>query len=295
MARWNKLKWIYLLLLVGSLFSCQPREKEIAMPAGMERWVLNSRITGDGMLLVSLSRTLPPDQLSGGEELLQRLAVSGMQVSLEYQGSSFGLEEAGGGVYILADPAWQAGERALLRVKDPVNGKELYSETVVTPLPEVDSIAPEARIGIRDTSCRVRVELSSLDAHKRWYLLSFQKWDTRVQVIPKGRASLKQVLNQTEKMSEKVVLISSDSFKNGKYTLQKELPYIHGTDTLVVMVSEIEDGYRKFLETQLRSSNWINQLMGEVINYPSNVKNGMGYFTLHRPRVFIYRMEKYLK
>jgi hypothetical protein len=96
-------------------------------------------------------------------------------------------------------------------------------------------------------------------------------------------------------MQDRVIMLNASDFKNGSCFIDKKLPYIKATDTLVVNIARVEKGYYDFVKAQLRSANWLNQLIGEAVNYPSNVKNGLGYFSLHRSDTRVYRMSRFVE
>jgi hypothetical protein len=58
-------------------------------------------------------------------------------------------------------------------------------------------------------------------------------------------------------------------------------------DTVLFMVSSISKDYFKYLTAFKKSNSIINQLTGEPINYPTNIKNGYGFFSAHSPKLKI--------
>jgi len=70
-------------------------------------------------------------------------------------------------------------------------------------------------------------------------------------------------------------------------TISKDLTINHvdPTDSLVVTLSNISEGYYSFLKSRERSGNLISEITNEPINYPSNVNNGLGYFNTHYPAI----------
>ena len=88
-------------------------------------------------------------------------------------------------------------------------------------------------------------------------------------------------------------MLSDKEMSGGLYEEVRKLHNVKRTDTIAVTLSNISEGYYKFLSTYLKSGNIINQITGEPIDYPTNVNNGYGYFSAHYPDVKIFDLGKY--
>lgn len=58
-------------------------------------------------------------------------------------------------------------------------------------------------------------------------------------------------------------------------------------DTVVAVLSHIEEGYFRFLDARRRFDGIVASLANEPINLPGNVEGGYGYFSAHHPRAII--------
>ncbi|MCG8374821.1 MAG: DUF4249 domain-containing protein, partial [Balneolales bacterium] len=65
-------------------------------------------------------------------------------------------------------------------------------------------------------------------------------------------------------------------------------------DSALVVLTHIEEGYYNFLEARSRSGSLAASLANEPVNHPTNVQNGVGYFSAHQPRgqIIIVRNEE---
>ena len=56
----------------------------------------------------------------------------------------------------------------------------------------------------------------------------------------------------------------------------------YAQDTMVVSLSNISEGYYRYLSLRQKvSTNILGLIFGEPINYPTNVQGGLGYFSTH--------------
>ena len=62
-------------------------------------------------------------------------------------------------------------------------------------------------------------------------------------------------------------------------------------DSLMILLSNISEGYYSFLMSRERSGNFLAEATNEPINYPSNVENGLGYFNTHYPSLRFFDLK----
>jgi hypothetical protein len=286
-------KVLYLLFPV-LFFSCQPDEKVIPFPQQELKWVINSRITEEGSLWVGVSYSLPPDYSNRGGsvvDLLESMMIEGLQVEIEHLGQARILTESARGLYVLQQAGLEAGNTVEVTVKDPSGKVKLQATSVVQDLPGVEGVdAYGVRRGA-DTLFKMQAKIAKPVAAEGWYVLSLSRTSDLRKFQTGSRPTLGTILTDRNITDKRAFLIRSSDYPGDSILIQKEIPWLNASDTLIVHVSRIEKPYFVFLEAVLRSSGWFQQLLGDAVNYPGNVQGGLGYFTLHRSvnRAFIMK------
>jgi hypothetical protein len=89
--------------------------------------------------------------------------------------------------------------------------------------------------------------------------------------------------------------IISDATFDGVYTNQSifSSDEMSMTDTIAGAVSNISEDYFKFLDLRKRGGNIFSELVSEPISYPTNIKNGYGFFNTHYPDIEIFDLNNY--
>jgi len=86
--------------------------------------------------------------------------------------------------------------------------------------------------------------------------------------------------------------LSDKEFVNGRYHAHRQIAANPKT-LIAYTLSNISPDYYKFLTTWKTSAQLFNQLTGEPINFPTNIKGGYGFFTTTNPDVRIFDLSKW--
>ncbi len=287
-----------LLLCIALLASCQAEEKEIPTVAFKEQLVLNSRVAPNNTLYVSVSKTLPPDQLRidpGSLTWLKKVMVGGLQVYLEYDFKRMQLRHEGLGIYSVSLGSITPDELGHIRVYDRKNKLLLESYTTLQSEPNVTRWKPLAKVIGNDTLCSIKLRIEQ-DLHEQGhYLIGLSRWSEDLDLIQQRKMTLTRLLSDRDLFNQRAFLVQPGDFKNGVLELEKELHWLQADDTLSVSVSRLDADYYSYLKQQLKVGNWFNQLLGESSNIKGNVIGGLGYFTLHRSRTEFFIMKEHLR
>ncbi len=292
------MKQCILLFCLAILASCRPDEKELPTASFQQRLVINSRIGPEDRLYVAISRTLPPDQLGdnpGSEAWLARVMVDTLKVVLEYGQHIDTLDAEAPGVYVAELSALPRREYAHIMVYNKHGKLLLESYTRAQEEPNVAQWEPKAKVRASDTLCSIKLRIEETRKEDCWYLVAFSRLSDNLALINQKKVTLSRILADPSLRAERAFLVNSDQLVNGVLNLEKELPWLKASDTLLVNVSRLDQDYYRYLKEQLKASNWLNQLMGESINLKGNVIGGLGYFTLHRTRSKIYLMREHIQ
>lgn len=288
------MKTLVYILFLTLFFSCKPEEKVIPFPQQEAKWVVNSRISEEGSLWVGVSYSLPPDYSGRGNsiiELLESMMIDSLHVEIEYQGQWHDLVESAKGIYVLHNAGLEAGSTVHIRVNDRSGKPKLNAASVVQEVADVRHLdAYGIKRGL-DTVFKMNLTLAKPADPEAWYVLSLNRSSDLRKIQNGGRPTLGNILMDRNITDKRAFLIRASNYRGDSIQIQKDIPWLTGSDTLIVHVSQIEKPYFVFLEAVLRSSGWFQQLLGDAVNYPGNVQGGLGYFTLHRGvnRAFIIK------
>lgn len=289
-----------LTLLTG----CEPDPIDIELPAHEPRLVIASGLASvrdstlgvfDSALVVVVTRSL--SALSGASEQPQDSAlVSGQlvphaRVELLGGGQSWTLQSLGGGAYALIDPPLTPGAAYTLFVTDSASG--LHCEATTTYLPQIrfDYVKPTVTRADHDTAVVLEYQLTDRPGSS-FYMVQYttQKgMQARLAVAGGGAADPNALLGS---LQADLRLLTDNDFTNGRYTLREQIP-VGGQDTLLLNVAQVSEDYFRFLQAYRKSGKFFNQITGEPINLPTNVRNGYGFFGLHALHAELIDLSQY--
>ena len=64
-------------------------------------------------------------------------------------------------------------------------------------------------------------------------------------------------------------------------------------DSITIVIASISKSYYDFLDAYKKGNSFFSQILGEPINYPSNIENGVGVFTAHIPKFYYLDLENH--
>lgn len=86
-------------------------------------------------------------------------------------------------------------------------------------------------------------------------------------------------------------LLSETDIVGGRYQITKNFTNAK-LDTFAIALSNITQGYYEYLKAQKKFNTLVNQIRGEVVNLPTNIINGYGYFNVHTPHFKVIDFSK---
>lgn len=270
---------IFLLVL---LWGCLPEPLDVdGLPVVKPQIVVSSQIIPDQSLLVLLTKTfgaLDASDDSDPEELLKQIAVDDAVVTITGPGGSYELESLDNGLYGGLPISFEEGEEYTLHVVSESLG-EVSASTTVMPMVSFDDIKAELVYnGYDDTLAQITYRISDA-VEKNWYMLNVQEVE---------RADVADNLINPRAFTR---LFEDNEFNGGTHQETFRVfprDFIPG-DTIAVSLSNISNGYYEFIQLRLDNRYTFVEYLSEPVNYPSNVKDGKGYFNLYVPdfRMFV--------
>jgi hypothetical protein len=284
---------LFSFIILFHLQSCKPEPIDLIVPQNPQKMAVSSQLVNSSLLGVSISKTFEALQIknsgidSNGFNLDTSLLVGNAQVFLKSNDYKVQLVEIEKGIY--------GTETALIndftnyQLEVVIDGKiALMAEAKKMVKSNFDSVF----VYKLKNSNEVKVYYSLTDnpAEQNFYVVNYfiKNRKDNVTQQPTPELIAKRMLEQNISFD----LITDADFKNGNYQIEKLVTNNYQSDTFAISVSNISKGYFDFLVAQKRAGTLFNQLRGEVINFPTNVKNGYGYFQLSEPDIRILDIDK---
>lgn len=281
---------LYILVLsIFTLASCTPEPLEVKLPTMPSVPVLASQfyfdtITQQSVVVVTLTKSLDardgriPSVDSNGVIQDKSMFIKGAVITITIGSTTYDFQEMEDGMYYAINVELADFAPCKIEAKT-ADGKRLVESTTYA-MPEMDfeQIDLTTEKGYKFLSYR----LKDATNERNWYLVNYltkQKQDS-VPNYNDPRYIAKRLTEQKLDFD----LYTDKDFTDGALSVRKNLGNI-GYDTVALAVSEISEGYYQFLSAQKKYGALINQIKGEVINFPTNVVGGMGYFTIHQPKL----------
>lgn len=279
---------IYIVFATVMLASCTPEPLDIDIPQAPQKPVLAAQfyfdtITQQSAIVVALSKTMSaldgrkPSIDSNGFIIDADLLISDAQVTMLAGGEEILFTEGEPGFYYALNVSLADFASCSIKALD-ASGNVLV-EAGTYSLPEKQFRSVEL---LHERNSRyVKYTLDDNLNEQNWYVVNYftkQKQDSGSYSDPR------YVARRLTEQKLDFDLYTDKDFTNGTLTVKRLLGQT-GFDTIGVAVSNISEGYYQFLLTQKRYGMLINQMKGEVINFPTNITGGYGYYSMHKPKL----------
>lgn len=285
-------------LILGSLFlltGCGLESLPISVEPAEPQIAVSSLIGPSETMFVTLSRSFSAlsaeDANDLSQDVIDRLLLDHALVVIEYEGYSDTLETFFDikGLFGTQLQAFEDFQLMKLTVFDSTTSETIASEALLLPQVEVDSI----QVTRRDTSINFLADFSykilDPDGDNFYVIQAYQLTDpdttqsdstgNEVFFSDQGFLIYEQLL--TDRGAEEGVIRKDDVFE-----------FTSSTDSALVIITNISEGYYNFLEARKRSGGIISSLANEPVNHPTNIEGGVGYFSAHRPKAIIVEVEE---
>lgn len=272
---------LFLLITAGSLMllpSCLPDPLEVGgVPLVKKEMVVASQMLPEETLLILLTRTFDALEINGNsdvEELLEKIAINDALVTISGRGAIDTLLFLDNGFYGGVEIDFKAGETYTLHAVSEDLG-EIMAETTVKPHIHFEHVEAELAYNeYGDTLVQVIYGFKDPEP-QNWYMVSVQKIEEEKlienAINPKAYTRLLEDTNFNGEIYNEKVSVIARGFEMG--------------DTVTVMLSNIHKDYYDFLNLRMDNRSSFLELLGEPVNYPSNVTNGKGFFNLYLPDI----------
>ncbi len=286
---------IILASLALILCSCQPEPITIDIPQAPPKMVISSQLVpNENTLLVAVSKNFSalkngaPTYDSNGVNFDTTLLLTNSVVILQSNNTIDTLTEFSPGLYMSKPLDEFTLQNYTLFASHQSTGLTAWSSTSHMPNIVFDSIYPI--ISSYDKgNINVHYQFTDIPNQENWYLINYitgNKKDTT-----KSKIDVDYIASRMLNQSNNFDLITEKDFIAGKYITDKRLSRVKLGDTIAVAISNISKGYYDFLTVQKKASQLVNQIRAEVINFPTNIQGGYGFFTIHKPDIHLMELK----
>lgn len=286
---------IIFIFFILFLFSCRPKEIDIDVSPPEPKLVVSSQIIPYQTMLVSLTKSFsalaePTQNDTVTATFLEDVLVEDATVTVSYLGITDTLEMIAPGVYGSVTTLQEEYGTYTLNADDR-KGMKITASSVLLPKVSFDTVYPILTKNSSDTIVEIEYSFSDIPLVDNWYVVNYySKISTDTSRI---NLDINYFFGRGNNLLVEFDLLNDQTFSGEKYFSKKKLMIVRPTDTIAVTLSNISEGYFKFLNAYKKSSNLFNQLTGEPIDFPSNVQNGYGYFNTHYPDVRTFDLNTY--
>lgn len=288
------MKSFYLLLFsMLGFIACKPKPIEIEIKQADPRLVVYSQYINGGFLVVSITKSFParmPGNIIdiNGFHLDSSVFVNNAEVWLKGANLELKLENFESGLYACENAFLSDGETYIIEVIDPDRNSILGSAQKMK-IVMFDSVAAYSYRNGTNNNTDVYYSFTDNKNEENYYVVNYftKKEKETIPEKPDAEYIARRLLQQNVSFD----LLTDKDFYNDKIKVFKTISNNYEGDTLVLGLSNISKGYFHFLEAQKRAGILFNQITAEVINFPTNINKGYGYFNLHEPDIRIIELK----
>lgn len=277
-------KIIFSLFIVSLIVSCRPKPIDIQVDSAAPKLVAFTHVIPDNIMIVALTKSF--SMLEGNTaDSIQNLLVSGASVQLKFNNQVFDFYELSPGIYASYSSAFQTnGEYEFTAT---FGNETITSTTTMLPKVAFKSVIPTIEKTKTDTTTYITVNFTDISGTDNWYLLNFYK----KQPVSSG-TDIVNYFNNGNNTIAKTILVSDKEFDH-TYQNKIKIPEFYHKDSIVVTLSNINEDYFNYLGYRIGHGNIFTELNLEPLNYPTNIKNGYGFFNTHFPDIKYFDLSVY--
>lgn len=276
--------------------ACVPAPLDIEpQPATRELAIASTVVDSSTLLLTatySLNSLLNLTNGAAGQdtsELVSSTLADGATVLLRSAAGTDTLAQLLPGIYGSVFLNLRPYERYTLQVLDATHELTVTSSCTYLPPVKVQELVPKVTRTATDTTVRLHVSVQDDPARTDYFLMSYSRTNPERVSSSVGQVALP---NWDANAAKKLELFTDAEVSGGQVSRDFLLD-ANGRDTLYVHVGRIEKGYYEFLTAYKRTGSLLNQLTNEPITLPTNVRPGLGYFSLYAPTRAAFSLERY--
>lgn len=278
---------IYGALALGTFVSaCRPKDIDINVEPATPKLVVFSHVIPNNIMLISLTKSfsaLKPQEDANLADFL----VNGATIEVEFDNHKVPFYELEYGLYASFEtPTNNETNFKLTAIKD---GDTITAESLMLPKVSFQNAEPVITKTASDTTVGLHISFDDNPNTKNWYLINVYK---KTGTLPTGAIDPVNFFDNGTNTLIKTELVADIEIQ-GKYDKILALDDVKHTDSIAVTLSNISGEYYQYLTLRVGNGNIFTNLNLEPVNYPTNVKNGYGFFNTHWPDVAFYDLGEF--
>ncbi|MEP2024561.1 MAG: DUF4249 family protein [Reichenbachiella sp.] len=271
-----RIGFLHIISLLIVLSACLPDPLSVDdVPIPENTVVVGSQNLPEQFLAIAITKNF--NALDGGreddyEELVSSLLIDSLDVTIEVLGESYELDNIELGLYVGTDIPQLPGETYSLSFENPFNQNPVRASAAMLPFVGFDSVGIFVEINEFDSIVNVSMKLQDPPG-PNWYMSNVQLINEEFSVNVNPFTELFTDAGQDGELINYDYRVFFRDYAPG--------------DTVLVTLANISQEYYDFLDLRGTRRPFAGSL-GEPINYPANIENGLGYFHMHIPDVRIF-------
>jgi hypothetical protein len=276
---------VYLIGYFLLFSSCTPEPIDIDVSQAPEKIVVASQLVEDNVLVVVLSKSfsaLNPKQMNvkdTAQPLPVELLVKGAEVILQTPQGNVIMEEINDGVYVAINLPIYHYMQYTLKVNDKILQQRLTANASLLPKTYLDTFGIT---GLGNNEYWLHYAFKDNSQEENWYVVNFYTKDHARDSAGSKPSDIDYITKRLMEQRLDFDLISDKDMVNGTYSITKKFKS-NNLDTFAIALSNISKGYFEFLSAQKKYASITNKIRGEIINMPTNINNGYGFWSLSSP------------
>jgi hypothetical protein len=265
-----------IILLAG----CLPDPLEVEdVPLPEEQVVVGSQLIPDQFITLTLTKNFTALEAgldSDLEAVITDLLLTGVDPTIRVDGQDYPMVELLDGIYAVDDLPQEPGTLYTLSFINPINLDSTSAQALALPFIGFSSLDPVLDYTEFDSLLRVQFSIEDPPG-PNWYMVNAQAVGMSIDL---GRRPFTQLY--TDEGSDGEVIEDQFTVLFRDFTEE---------DTVLISMANVSEEYFKFLELRGNQQFLLIEELGEPVNYPTNVRNGLGFFNVHLPDIRIYVLD----
>lgn len=283
-------------LFIGTVFliQCTPKPLDLTLPDFEPKTTVASQILPGEIMFIGLTKsfTVLSDEGSNSDnrdaDFFDKILVDSALVTINHSGITDTLFKVSNGLFASIKTLDNPGTIYTLNVIDYDLGEVVSSTTEMLQKISFDTVYPVITKNPTDTTVFIQTEFTDSPSEENYYMINVY---TR-EVLDAG-LDLNSFFENGQNKVQVTRIYSDQELNPGKNEIEISLKNIAITDSVAVTLSNISEEYYSFLKKRERAGNIFSDITAEPINYPSNIKNGLGFFNTHYPDVHYFDLKEF--
>ena len=262
-----------------TLLSCVPEPLELdEIKTAPPQIAVSSWVMADSTIVIMLTKTigaLEANSKSDPQELMPQIVINDAKVTITTAGNIYSFESVQNGMYEGVDVPLVAGNEYHLAVASESMG-EVTASTIAQRQVKFDKVVAENPTWT-EFECLTSVGYEMTDpSAENYYIINFQS------------ARKQDVLANLIRPDAYTLLLVDTTF-NGSQFSDRFVAATSTTprDSVAISLASVGKDYFDYVKLKMENDLELVEVFSEPIQYPTNIRGGRGFFTLHLPDVWL--------